>query len=638
MSGIAYGIQVRVFLDSVGAVAPAPPDRTYSLALDGESWSASGALTGLRGSCGIVGLDATQSMSGHSATLEILVGDVGAALRTLVECQDTLRIEINNGRGWEVAFDGFVSQIAFSETSTVQGFSWRMSLSGEGIHKLWNQLWMNWASVIKAGQASWYTAAGMSLYSEITSDHGFHLPSVTVHRLLDFGVSNLMKLSVRGAGIGMAKSGQPGFWQTGAEVDPRFWSDAFGLSTTSEVANRLMQNGPLWGIIQGLIEPDLQELFVTYLPSIADLTTQIPTVVFRPHPFPGAKGDDAGWAGIADDALLMGAENDAPGPLSISATKNDSRRANAYIWSMSSANDSDQPSMFSKTAVGYWIDMDSVKRYGFGAKQFHTSLCARGPTDWWTTIIPKALERVAFQSHPLPCLWTHRRTYPLTPHARVGTPLWDSTDGCCGYIVQVAHRVSSTPTGFKGGTTVSVDRVVEGLGALADYPEAVRRFTQGLVKDQFLADSGVQAAQGVDRAPLSPSHDVRVPPCPLPVKGSPIGAARKCGAFHQGVDFPMAIGVVLRSPCNGTFQKSEYQNAGGNVVRFVGVDGSVHAFAHLDSVASLPPGELLKAGVTILGTSGTSGNASTGPHLHWQIFGKDRQPVDPTIWLQGGAS
>ena len=656
--GYLYGVQVRVYLDSVGAVTSSPRD--YSLTLDGETCSYTGGLGDQKGvPCGVVGLDTSEGMSAHSASVEVLVGEVGSRLRKLVECQDALRIELNVGDGWEVVFDGFVSAVSCSETSTPQGFSWRLSLSAEGIHKIWNQYWMNASSVINAGDLAYLQKGGMALTTQITLLNGAGVPSAVIHMLLDYGVSTLMGLQVRGAPVALAQAGTPGFWQTGKEVAPRFWDDAFGLVTWAMLPTQIMKAAPLMSIIRGIIEPDLQEFFVTYRPSAADPSKKIPTLVFRQQPFPGAVGDDSNWLALAPDALVMG-QGGAPGALSVSASKSDSRRANAYIWGSTTADDSSKEAIFSKTVVGIWSDKVSVERYGFAARCFTTSLGARNEKQYqslWSSIIPHALARVAFQSHPLPCLWSHRRTYPLTPQARIGTPLLDATDGICGYIVQVSHRVNGTPTGFKAATTLSVDRVVEGVSDLAEYPDAVRAYCSTLVLGKFLPDSGVNTARGDAPAPVVPAsasqapagqasatatpappgRDQRITPCALPIKGSGIGAPRKCGGHHQGVDFPMPVGTALLSPCNGTFTKNDPQVGGGNVARFVGVDGSVHAFAHLSVPPNLLPGAQLIAGVSSLGASGRSGNQCTGPHLHWQVFVKG-QPVDPTVWLKGGNS
>ena len=81
--GYLYGVQVRVYLDSVGAVTSSPRD--YSLTLDGETCSYTGGLGDQKGvPCGVVGLDTSEGMSAHSASVEVLVGEVGSRLRKLL--------------------------------------------------------------------------------------------------------------------------------------------------------------------------------------------------------------------------------------------------------------------------------------------------------------------------------------------------------------------------------------------------------------------------------------------------------------------------------------------------------------------------------------------------------------------------
>jgi len=648
-----YGVQVRVFLDSVGQILGSG-DRTYHLALDGSQFTFNGAAGRMLDSCGIVGLDATQSMTGHSASIEVLVGDVGAVLRTHVECQDTLRIELNIGNGWECAFDGFISQVSCTQTSSVQGYSWRLSLAAEGIHKLFGQLWANWGSALVAGQADWLTAAGRALQDEFMHDMGLSKPSDIVHRLLDFGVSNLMQLTVRGGSLGIG-----GFWQTGDETPDagRLWNSAFELSLTASVTTYLTATAPLMSIVQGVMEPDLHEMFVTYRKGTSG---QVPTLVFRPQPFPAGSADSGEWDALAPDALVMGS-GDNPAPISVSSSKSDAGRANAFFWTLTSANDSSNIDFFCKCAPGFWVDKNSIQKYGFSSHQFHTSMASRSEPLWWTTIIPQALRRVAYQMHPLPFLWRQRRTYPLTPQARIGTPLLDASDGICGYITQVSHRVSSTPSGFKAATTLSVERVIEGVKSVSDYPAAVYALSPFLAQATFLASKEVAVASGeAQPASVAPpptraavptpgakayppppkaTGENRVVPCALPIRGNVIGDKRGCSGTHMGVDYPMAPTPVV-APCDGHFTKYTTAGGGGTTAHFVGADGkTMHAFAHLSITANITPGTALVAGVTKLGTTGGvkgapgSGNSS-GPHLHWAMSYKGN-PVDPSLWLSG---
>jgi len=131
-----YGVQVRIFLDSVGDTILEGVNRGYTLRVS-EDGSSSVFLKdtneNLSDPIGIMGISSLENFAAHGAELSLLVGPVGDRLRGMVECQDCLRIEINTGSGWHCAFDGFVSSISWSKTSSPHGFSWRLSLHAEGI-------------------------------------------------------------------------------------------------------------------------------------------------------------------------------------------------------------------------------------------------------------------------------------------------------------------------------------------------------------------------------------------------------------------------------------------------------------------------------------------------------------------------
>jgi murein DD-endopeptidase MepM/ murein hydrolase activator NlpD len=123
--------------------------------------------------------------------------------------------------------------------------------------------------------------------------------------------------------------------------------------------------------------------------------------------------------------------------------------------------------------------------------------------------------------------------------------------------------------------------------------------------------------------------------------GARFGAPRK-GHSHQGQDVLAAEGTPLVSPVAGTVSWVAYQAAGaGHYVVIHGADGRDHVFMHLqDGSVLVAEGQAVAAGQRI-GSVGSTG-ASTGPHLHFEIWpdgwwAEGSEPIDPLPDLQAWA-
>jgi len=626
---------------------------------------------------GIVAIETSETMRGHSGALSLLVGAVGAILRTRIEAQDCLRIEANTGSGWHCLFDGFVSLVSWSRFSSVRGFSWRLQVHAEGLSRIFQQAWLNWRMAVMQGPiADLMTANGRRIMNNLSSNGGYFTdPQQFIGMLLNFGVSDIMGLTGRD-GIPIAIND---YWQIGnlgsmIGDQPDFgswapnWHNAMGLQVGAALDSYLQMEGPLMQTITSISEPTLHEFFITYqVKGGIEGNPEIPTVVFRPIPFPGpgidpaplrpsAPGvsypDDTEW--MALPVLKLGNANNMPSPVSISASKNDGERKNMFVWAMSSALDGSPESLMgSKQRMGYWLDMTSLQRYGYATEQVTTSVFNRQNTDWMEDLIPRVLGRVAFQKAAVPYLWNHQRNYPLLLGSHPGMVLQDSTDGACGYINAVSHQIQAGDPGvFRAATTIQVERVVENASSPVtqeSYPGSVRSYLFALqhyfpAPDQNLALETIHTA--MHGVPPPASGFVRVQPWTgAMVETSGIGATRRCGV-HKAVDYALAVGTPLVAPCDGKFlyQRTQVDALGhvvgaGNYVKFQGDDGSVHMFAHLSSFPypALAVNQRIRAGSTPMGVTGISGH-TTGPHLHWQILmGKDRI-LDPQVWIANGGS
>ena len=106
------------------------------------------------------------------------------------------------------------------------------------------------------------------------------------------------------------------------------------------------------------------------------------------------------------------------------------------------------------------------------------------------------------------------------------------------------------------------------------------------------------------------------------------GAPRPNGRTHKGVDMFAARGTPLVAVLSGSVF---YENAGagGLAVYLQASDGNTYYYAHLDQTVG-GPRSVAKG--EVLGTVGTSGNASDAPpHVHFEvrIGGPNGDKVNP---------
>lgn len=91
---------------------------------------------------------------------------------------------------------------------------------------------------------------------------------------------------------------------------------------------------------------------------------------------------------------------------------------------------------------------------------------------------------------------------------------------------------------------------------------------------------------------------------------------------HEGLDLPVAVGTPVLASRDGIVVRASWHDAFGNVVVIDHglVDGkrAYTLYAHLDKL-SVARGAVVRGGDQ-LGASGSTGRASTGPHLHFELI------------------
>lgn len=96
--------------------------------------------------------------------------------------------------------------------------------------------------------------------------------------------------------------------------------------------------------------------------------------------------------------------------------------------------------------------------------------------------------------------------------------------------------------------------------------------------------------------------------------------------LHKGTDFAAPTGTPVYAAGSGTIQRASWNGGYGNFIKIKHTRGYETAYAHLSRYASgLKSGRKVRQG-EVIGYVGSTG-ASTGPHLHYEVY-IDGKPVN----------
>ncbi|MFW0787178.1 M23 family metallopeptidase [Gordonia sp. CPCC 206044] len=116
-----------------------------------------------------------------------------------------------------------------------------------------------------------------------------------------------------------------------------------------------------------------------------------------------------------------------------------------------------------------------------------------------------------------------------------------------------------------------------------------------------------------------------------PVSGTVTsGYGHRWGTNHNGVDIANKIGTPVYAVTDGVVLESGPASGFGQWIRVRQDDGTTGVFGHVDK-SFVHAGQHVSAGQQI-GTVGNRGE-STGPHLHYEVWDKNDNKINPQVWL-----
>lgn len=111
--------------------------------------------------------------------------------------------------------------------------------------------------------------------------------------------------------------------------------------------------------------------------------------------------------------------------------------------------------------------------------------------------------------------------------------------------------------------------------------------------------------------------------------GDPRGGGTR---LHEGLDMLAPLGTPIVSPTDAVVMKTGDGPSSGLVVYTANPGGETFVYMHLDEIADIESGDVLRAG-DIIGYMGDTGNANGISHLHFEVR-DDRDATDPYPRIQ----
>ncbi len=214
---------------------------------------------------------------------------------------------------------------------------------------------------------------------------------------------------------------------------------------------------------------------------------------------------------------------------------------------------------------------------------------------------------------------------------------------------------SSTSLNLKAARlSATADSLETRVAINQEYFKSIKKVLKGDVKTvEFDIDSAIQSQKlNPDEVDLNPSQeDIKLreevskedkyslfeseksttgfslfPP----VNKGNITSTYNVNEKHFGIDVAVPKDTPIKAASSGTVIFAEWTAETGHVIILKHADNVITVYKHNASLTK-QQGEQVKAG-EVIATAGSTGELSTGPHLHFEIW-RDGYPVDPSNFI-----
>lgn len=214
--------------------------------------------------------------------------------------------------------------------------------------------------------------------------------------------------------------------------------------------------------------------------------------------------------------------------------------------------------------------------------------------------------------------------YSSTALKRQATELNDKTDSLQQVIVMNERYYESIRKVLIGDVkteTLNKDSIID----------AAEKDISELSLNRSRADSLLrEKVDQEDKYSLFESATSRVNFVLFPPVNGTISEGYDVSTKHYAVDLVVPKDTPVKATADGTVIFAEWTSQTGYVILLEHSEGLLSVYKHNTSLTK-EQGELVKAG-EVIAISGNSGELSTGPHLHFELW-SNGYPVDPTTFI-----
>lgn len=177
----------------------------------------------------------------------------------------------------------------------------------------------------------------------------------------------------------------------------------------------------------------------------------------------------------------------------------------------------------------------------------------------------------------------------------------------------------------EGKEPIKIDSIIKASRKDDGIPADIRTFQKqdSLLREKVKEEEqfGISARERRD-LPIEGLHFF------TPLKGV---VSQGFDSVHQFIDITAAEGSAVKATLDGTVIYTGWSESDGNTIQIQHTDDIVSIYKHNDKLLK-KVGDKVKAGTSIA-IVGNTGDTSTGPHLHFELWHKG-EAVDPARYIK----